>query len=164
MATRTEPKPARRESKPERNYEGLTAEQLVRMYRLMFLSRRVDDREILLKRQQKIFFQISGAGHEALRRGRWNGAEARLRLVLSLLSRSYAVPYARHDGLRTVAAGGGRRRRSRLRRAADALALGQPQAEHRYPVLAHRDAASAGGGMRRGRPLLRPASASRKEG
>jgi len=64
--TKTEPKPARRDNKPERTYEGLTAEQLVRMYRLMFLSRRLDDREILLKRQQKIFFQISGAGHEAL--------------------------------------------------------------------------------------------------
>ncbi len=64
--TKTEPKPARRESKSERAYEGLTSEQLIRMYRLMFLSRRLDDREILLKRQQKIFFQISGAGHEAL--------------------------------------------------------------------------------------------------
>ena len=32
----------------------------------MYLSRKLDDREILLKRQQKIFFQISGAGHEAL--------------------------------------------------------------------------------------------------
>ncbi len=45
---------------------GLTAAQLVEMYRLMYLSRRTDDREILLKRQQKIFFQISCAGHEAL--------------------------------------------------------------------------------------------------
>jgi 2-oxoisovalerate dehydrogenase E1 component len=35
-------------------------------YRLMYLSRRTDDREIVLKRQQKIFFQISCAGHEAL--------------------------------------------------------------------------------------------------
>jgi 2-oxoisovalerate dehydrogenase E1 component len=39
------------------------------MYRLMYLSRRVDDREILLKRQQKVFFQVSGAGHEALQVG-----------------------------------------------------------------------------------------------
>jgi 2-oxoisovalerate dehydrogenase E1 component len=38
---------------------------MIRMYRLMYLSRRTDDREILLKRQQKIFFQVSGAGHEA---------------------------------------------------------------------------------------------------
>ncbi|MHB1021059.1 MAG: alpha-ketoacid dehydrogenase subunit alpha/beta [Acidobacteriaceae bacterium] len=45
---------------------GLTNEQLIEMYRLMYLSRRTDDREIMLKRQQKIFFQISGAGHEAL--------------------------------------------------------------------------------------------------
>lgn len=45
---------------------GLSDEQLVEFYRLMLLSRRVDDREILLKRQQKIFFQISCAGHEAL--------------------------------------------------------------------------------------------------
>jgi 2-oxoisovalerate dehydrogenase E1 component len=42
---------------------------LVEIYRLMFLSRAVDDREILLKRQQKIFFQISAAGHEALQVG-----------------------------------------------------------------------------------------------
>jgi len=44
----------------------LHADQMLQMYRLMYLSRRIDDREILLKRQQKIFFQISGAGHEAL--------------------------------------------------------------------------------------------------
>ena len=45
---------------------SLSPEQMVEIYRLMVLSRRMDDREILLKRQQKIFFQISGAGHEAL--------------------------------------------------------------------------------------------------
>ncbi|WP_263355317.1 alpha-ketoacid dehydrogenase subunit alpha/beta [Acidicapsa acidisoli] len=44
----------------------LTASQLVEFYRLMYASRRIDDREIMLKRQQKIFFQISAAGHEAL--------------------------------------------------------------------------------------------------
>ena len=45
---------------------SLTREQLVEFYRLMYVSRRTDDREIVLKRQQKIFFQISCAGHEAL--------------------------------------------------------------------------------------------------
>ncbi len=45
---------------------GLSAAQMIQMYRLMYLSRRIDDREIMLKRQQKIFFQISAAGHEAL--------------------------------------------------------------------------------------------------
>ncbi len=45
---------------------GLLPEQMIEIYRLMYLSRRMDDREIMLKRQQKIFFQVSGAGHEAL--------------------------------------------------------------------------------------------------
>ena len=44
----------------------LPASQLVDFYRLMYASRRIDDREIMLKRQQKTFFQISAAGHEAL--------------------------------------------------------------------------------------------------
>ncbi len=48
---------------------GLSPQKLIEIYRLMYLSRRVDDREILLKRQQKIYFQVSGAGHEALQVG-----------------------------------------------------------------------------------------------
>jgi 2-oxoisovalerate dehydrogenase E1 component len=67
--TKTEPKLAAlasEESRKNKAYEGLTREQLVEAYRIMYTSRRIDDREILLKRQQKIFFQISGAGHEAV--------------------------------------------------------------------------------------------------
>ncbi|HWE48142.1 MAG TPA: dehydrogenase E1 component subunit alpha/beta [Bryobacteraceae bacterium] len=45
---------------------GLEPADLINAFRLMYTSRRIDDREIVLKRQQKIFFQISGAGHEAI--------------------------------------------------------------------------------------------------
>jgi 2-oxoisovalerate dehydrogenase E1 component len=58
MATRTSsrPKPAAKLDKGD----------LLDIYRLMLLARRIDDKEIQLKRQNKIFFQISGAGHEAV--------------------------------------------------------------------------------------------------
>src|SRR5246500_3775914 len=45
---------------------SLTREQLAEFYRLMYLSRRTADGEIVLKRQENIFFQVSCAGHEAL--------------------------------------------------------------------------------------------------
>ena len=64
--TKTDPKLSLPGGKKSRNYEGLTRDRLIELYRIMYTSRRIDDREIMLKRQQKIFFQMSGAGHEAI--------------------------------------------------------------------------------------------------
>src|SRR5256886_4666477 len=58
MATRTQPR--------SKAAKALAKPDLLDIYRLMLLSRRLDDKEIQLKRQNKIFFQISGAGHEAV--------------------------------------------------------------------------------------------------
>src|SRR5437763_8009877 len=49
-----------------REQSGLDREQMLGIYRTMYMSRRIDDKEIQLKNQNKIFFQISGAGHEAI--------------------------------------------------------------------------------------------------
>ncbi|PYX76916.1 MAG: dehydrogenase, partial [Acidobacteria bacterium] len=65
--TKTDPKLALANgTKKSKVQGGLSREQLIQAYRLMYTSRRIDDREILLKRQQKIYFQMSGAGHEAI--------------------------------------------------------------------------------------------------
>ena len=47
-------------------YRGLDSRALVAAYRNIYLSRRFDDKEIQLKRQNKIYFQINGVGHEAV--------------------------------------------------------------------------------------------------
>src|SRR6266850_988919 len=63
MATRSR---AATKPPPSRQSRALSKADLLEMYRLMLLSRRLDDKEIQLKRQNKIFFQISGAGHEGV--------------------------------------------------------------------------------------------------
>src|SRR5688500_19751664 len=48
------------------SYRGIPVEELVEDFRLACVSRALDDREISLQKQSRVFFQISGAGHEAL--------------------------------------------------------------------------------------------------
>jgi 2-oxoisovalerate dehydrogenase E1 component len=70
--TKAEPRPApaikpvhREKTRPQEK-PRLSREEMLKMFRTMYASRRLDDKEIQMKRQNRIFFQISGAGHEAI--------------------------------------------------------------------------------------------------
>ena len=95
-----------------------------------------------MQKQSRVFFQISGAGHEALRPGPGPPPAPGLRLVLPLLPRPGAVPRARGHAHRGAAAGGGLGRRPELGRPPDAVALGQRARATSSPSRA-RPAASA---------------------
>ena len=71
-------------------FAGLTTDELIHSYRILYTSRRLDDREIILKRQNRIYFQASGAGHEAI------GAAAALALRAGL---DWVYPYYRDRAL-----------------------------------------------------------------
>src|SRR3989441_10161937 len=57
--------PRRVSAKPQQK-PRLSREEMLKIFRTMYLSRRLDDKEIQMKGQNRIFFQISGAGHEAI--------------------------------------------------------------------------------------------------
>ncbi|HMH44758.1 MAG TPA: hypothetical protein VK557_14805, partial [Pyrinomonadaceae bacterium] len=54
-------KPARPAKQRPRELPKLSREEMLQMFRTMYLSRRLDDKEIQMKNQNRIFFQISGA-------------------------------------------------------------------------------------------------------
>jgi 2-oxoisovalerate dehydrogenase E1 component len=63
-APQTKPSPAR--AKQQQQKPSLSREEMLKIFRTMYQSRRLDDKEIQMKGQNRIFFQISGAGHEAI--------------------------------------------------------------------------------------------------
>ena len=144
MALQVTPLPSYGRPRPDRT-------ALLRIYRTMFLSRRIDDKEIQLKRQNKIYFQISGAGHEAILVAAGHGAAPGPRLVLRLLPRPRAHAAARDDrrprcswarsGAKDDPSSGGRQMPSHW---------GHAPPQHRDQVLAHRHAVPAGRRLRRG--------------
>ena len=126
---------------------ALSKELLLGAYRTMFTSRRVDDKEIQLKRQNRAFFQINGVGHECI------GVAVALHLKPGYdwfypyyRDRAFCLqigttPYEMLHGFR------GRQGRPRLWRPADAFALGIEEAAHLYRLKPHGDAHPARGGL-----------------
>ncbi len=127
---------------------GLNREDLLRAYRTMVLSRRIDDKEIQLKNQSLIFFQISGAGHEAIL------VAAGMQLKPAY---DWFYPYYRDRALclaigmtayEMLLAGSRVEGRPGVGRPADAVALGTQAAQHRVAVEPDRHAVPPGHRLR----------------
>ena len=124
-------------------YHGLDRDALIRVYRTMFLSRRLDDREIQLKRQNQDLLPDQRRGPRSGARGRRSGLEASLRLVLPVLSRSRACAHARRHSLRNAAARQWARRTIPHPAAARCRRTGAIGTEYRHALLTHRHAMPA---------------------
>ncbi len=132
------------QASPADRLGGLDPETLIRAFRIMHLSRRLDDREITLKRQNRIFFQISGAGHEAVQ----------VAAALALRpGQDWIYPYYRDRAL-CLALGvtAAEMLLAAVGAAADP-ALGIAEIAYRHLIFADRHAICAGCRLRRGVPL-----------
>ena len=142
-------------------YRGFPKAELIDDYRLALISRSLDDREISLQKQSRVFFQISGAGHEALLLAPGPLAARRLRLVLPVLPRPGAR--ARRSASRrrrSSSRPSGRRTIPRVGRPPDAVPLGSSRdSTSSRQSSAHRQPVPARGRLRRG-DALHPAAAT----
>ena len=131
------------------------------MYRMMYLPRALDDREIRAEAaEQDLLPDERRRPRGRARRGR--PRTSRRRLVLSLLPRPRALPGARHDAVDQLLEAVGARRRVRLGRPPDALALGQPRSATSRRRRADRHAVPAGRRVRRGGRRARAPSKARR--
>ena len=148
--TKTDPKlnATAADDKKSKTYSGLTRQQLIDAYRTMYTSRRIDDREILLKRQQKIFFQIPArdmkrsavAAAMALKPGYdWFYPYYRDRALCLALGVTPYEMFLQGVGAADDPSSGGRQMPSHW---------GYQAAEHRDAVFPDGHADSAGGGLR----------------
>ena len=134
-----------------REFRGVPIEHAIEDFRLACISRAIDDREMALQKQSRVFFQISGAGHEAL--------------LLSLARHlrpgyDWFFPYYRDAAL---VLGLGVTPTEILLQAvgsvedpASACPLGRGRQAHREPDVVHRVAVPPRGGLGRGGPLHLP--------